>query len=273
MAKNAKTFGTTQLLKDRKDWAAGGVLHKGEVKYEFGEDYEGGDAWAGSGTSIFDPVATEICYRWFCPEGGTIVDPFAGGSVRGIVASILGFKYYGIDLSGRQLEANRAQALRICDPDNQPTWVHGNSLEIESLLEGVRADLIFSCPPYWSLEVYSDDPRDLSTMTYPQFVDTYTKIIQASCRMLKQDRHAVFVVGDVRDKDGNYVCFPEDTVAAFRSAGLHKYNHGILVTSVGSLPVRVGKQFVAGSKLGKTHQDILGFIKGDAKACAKLIKQ
>jgi hypothetical protein len=34
---------------------------------------------------------------------------------------------------------------------------------------------------------------------------------------------------------------------------------------VGSLPIRVGKQFTAGRKLGKTHQNVLVFIKGDSK--------
>ena len=41
----------------------------------------------GSGTSIFDPVLCEIAYRWFCPPGGLVLDPFAGGSVRGIIAN------------------------------------------------------------------------------------------------------------------------------------------------------------------------------------------
>jgi len=31
------------------------------------------------------------------------------------------------------------------------------------------------------------------------------------------------------------------------------------------LPIRVGRQFLAGRKLGKTHQNILVFFKGDAK--------
>ena len=39
-------------------------------------------AWAS--TSIFDPVLTEIAYRWFCPSGGKILDAFAGGSVRAL---------------------------------------------------------------------------------------------------------------------------------------------------------------------------------------------
>lgn len=48
--------------------------------------------------SIFDPALCEVLYKWFCPEGGTILDPFAGGSVRGIVAQFLGYHYTGIDI-------------------------------------------------------------------------------------------------------------------------------------------------------------------------------
>ena len=49
-------------------------------------------------TSIFDPVLCEIAYRWFSPEHGTVLDPFAGGSVRGIVASKLKRQYIGHEL-------------------------------------------------------------------------------------------------------------------------------------------------------------------------------
>ena len=52
----------------------------------------------GTGASIFDPVLCELAYRWFSPEGGTVLDPFAGGSVRGIVASKLGRQYVGHEL-------------------------------------------------------------------------------------------------------------------------------------------------------------------------------
>jgi hypothetical protein len=48
------------------------------------------------GASIFDPVLCELLYKWFCTNGGSVLDPFAGGSVRGVVG-ILGYPY-GIDL-------------------------------------------------------------------------------------------------------------------------------------------------------------------------------
>ncbi len=63
--------------------------------------------------SIFDPVLCELMYRWFCPEGGQVVDPFAGGSVRGIVASLVGRRYFGVDLRSEQVEANRDQSDEI----------------------------------------------------------------------------------------------------------------------------------------------------------------
>ena len=38
-----------------------------------------------SGTSLFDPVLTELALRWWSPQGGVVLDPFAGGPIRGIV--------------------------------------------------------------------------------------------------------------------------------------------------------------------------------------------
>ena len=235
---------------------------------EFQRDhYEGPDTYA-SGTSIFDPVLCELAYSWFSPPGGTVLDPFAGGSVRGIVASRLGRQYIGVELREEQVQANRAQGDELC-PDLPPVWITGDSRNIDRLCADVEADFVFSCPPYADLEVYSDDPKDLSTLKYEEFRPAYFEIIAKACGRLKQDRFACFVVGDVRDKKGNYYNFVGDTVEAFRAAGLHYYNEAILVTSVGSLPIRVGRQFASGRKLGKTHQNVLVFVKGDGAKATK----
>jgi len=222
------------------------------------------------GGSIFDPVLCEIAYRWFAPMGGLVLDPFAGGSVRGIVASKLGRRYVGHELRQEQVDANRLQGSEICvDDESPPAWICGDSRNIDRTCKDIEADLVFSCPPYADLEVYSDDKNDLSTLGYAEFKDAYFEIIKKACDRLKKDRFACFVVGEVRDKKGNYYDFVGDTVEAFKAAGLHYYNEAILVTSVGSLPIRAGKQFSASRKLGKTHQNILIFVKGDGKAAAK----
>jgi hypothetical protein len=172
-----------------------------------------------SGTSIFDPVLCELAYRWFSPPNGTVLDPFAGGSVRGIVASKLGRHYTGIDLSERQIIANRAQAKALCTRDDpMPRWIVGDSRNIKTLVTE-PVDFIWTCPPYADLEVYSDDPRDLSQLGYSEFASIYAEIICAACERLKPNRFAGIVVGDVRGRDGCYYGFPWDTVVAFRELG------------------------------------------------------
>lgn len=220
-----------------------------------------------TGTSIFDPTLTELCYRWFSPVGGLILDPFAGGSVRGIVASHVGRQYVGVELRKEQVDANNEQQHISLDP--KPVWTLGDSRNITSLCAGVQADMVFSCPPYADLEVYSDDPNDLSTLAYTEFRAAYIDIINKTCSLLKPDRFACFVVGEVRDKRGNYYNFVGDTISAFRAAGLEFYNEAILVTAIGSLPIRAGRAFRATRKMGKTHQNVLVFVKGDGKRAAK----
>ena len=116
------------------------------------------------------------------------------------------------------------------------------------------------------LEIYSDDKNDLSNLTtYEDFLKDYRQIIKDSISLLKENRFVCFVVGDIRDKKGFYRNFVSDTISAFQNAGMILYNEAVLVTSVGSLPIRVGKQFSSYRKLGKTHQNVLIFYKGDPK--------
>lgn len=211
-------------------------------------------------TSIFDPVLCEIVYNWYSPPGGIVYDPFAGGSVRGITAEMLGRHYIGIDLSERQIDANRANgdAFNVC-----PAWHCDDSRNADAYIPDGSADLVFSCPPYHDLERYSDHPLDLSAMSWPDFCTAYKTIIDISCRKLKENRFAVFVVGDIRDKRGAYRDFIGLTKRLFCTNGLVLYNDGILLEQYGTAPMRAGKQFLAGRKTVKVHQNVLVFYKGD----------
>lgn len=232
-------------------------------------------AYGGKGTSVFDPVICELSYRWFSPAGGLVVDPFAGGSVRGVVAAGLGRRYRGTDLSLPQVEANYQQVPPIkralADGWQQdPVWIHADARDLLTHVDPGTADLIFTCPPYYDLEVYSDHVDDLSAApTYGAFLAGYRQCIAAAAKALHMDRFAVIVVGEVRDKQGYYVGLVPDTIRAFADVGLALYNESILVTAVGSLPIRTSKMFVPSRKIGKTHQNVLCFVKGSWKAAAE----
>lgn len=222
-----------------------------------------------SGTSIFDPVLVELACRWFCQPGGQVVDPFAGGSVRGIVAAQLGLNYWGCDLRAEQIEANRAQAETICG-ELKPHWVCGDSMDTLALAPA--ADFIFSCPPYGDLEVYSDDPNDLSNMEWHTFVAAYKRIILRAVGRLKDDRFACFVVGDFRDNKGFYRNFVSEAIGAFEACGARLYNEAILISPAGTAPIRATRYFDSGRKLVKLHQNVLVFCKGDPRKAAQACK-
>ncbi len=256
----------------KKAWLALGIqseLGRDAPAFSSASDQQKADrgAPAQHRTSIFDPVLCELAYRWFCPADGLVLDPFAGGSVRGLVAARLGRQYIGMDLRAEQVQANRAQLDLLHAGDPAPAWHVGDSRKIGQHLADVEADFVFSCPPYANLERYSDDPADLSTMDYPAFVAAYREVISGAVGQIKPDRFACFVVGDVREKRGTgcYRNFVADTIEAFLDAGMQLYNEAILLTALGSLPIRAAKQFSASRKLGKAHQNVLVFVKGDWK--------
>lgn len=215
--------------------------------------------------SIFDPVLCELMYSWFSFEGAKVLDPFAGGSVRGVVASMLDRHYTGVDLRKEQIEENERQREELLSGRAiQPCWVCGDSTGIKDLAPGAY-DFIFSCPPYFDLEKYSEDEKDLSNMEFNEFLAAYRKIIGDCVSMLAEDRFACFVVGDIRNtKNGGFLRnFVSETIRAFEDAGAALYNEIILFTCAGSLPIRVGRQFQASRKVGKQHQNVLVFYKGD----------
>lgn len=241
-------------------------------KYTSGRSTNDYDYMANSGfkavglshtTSIFDPVICEIIYKWFCPNNGSIIDPFAGGSVRGIVANYLGYKYTGIELREEQCKSNREQAIDVLEINNQPQWYCGDSDKVLDENFIVEYDLLFSCPPYMNLEVYSDLPEDLSNMSDDNFKIIYESIINKSCKLIKPNGYAVFVVGDLRDKQGYYKDFTGMTKQAFIKSGLKLYNELILIEPVGTKAMTMERGFKNG-KLAKVHQNIYIFKKPNA---------
>lgn len=283
--KGKKDYTEAELERKRKDATPGGGggpntgYNRGAKKptaraFNMGINSSKETNWSvhdnlGSGTSIFDPVLCELLYEWFSPPGGQVVDPFSGGSVRGIVAASLGRKYWGCDLSAEQVAANKAQMNILPKGAPQPVWNVGDSaVRID---EAPEADFVLACPPYFDLEVYSEDPKDLSTMTWEGFRDAYAAIIAGCVERMKPNSFAAFVIGDVRGPDGTYWDLPGLTTRAFKRAGAALYNELILVTAVGSLSIRTERQFFMSRKLGRTHQTVLVYTKGDPKLAVDAI--
>lgn len=216
-------------------------------------------------TSVFDPVLCEIMYKWFSDENDTIFDAFAGGSVRGIVASKTNRNYYGVDLRQEQVEHNYIQSKEICS-DHFPIWKQGDSA-VETIPN--EYDFFFTCPPYYNLETYSENPDDISNMSIEDFDRVYENILSLSLSKLKVNRFAAIVVGDVRGNDGNYLRLPQKTIDIFEINGCKYYNDMILLQEPATAAMRAFKFMNSTRKIAKCHQNVLVFVKGEAKKAAE----
>lgn len=209
--------------------------------------------------SILDAVLAEVMVRWFCPKGGATFDTFAGDTIFGAVSAMLGRPFVGIELREEQAKLNNDRtggrgwpARYICD-DGQNVLHH---------LPEESRDFFFSCPPYFDLEVYSDDPRDASNQgDYEGFRQILDKAFSGACRVLKNNRFACVVMSNVRDKKGFYQDICGDIRAIMARNGLALYNEIILVNSVGSASMRAGN-YMRSRKVARTHQNVMVFYKG-----------
>jgi DNA modification methylase len=222
-----------------------------------------------AGVSILDPVMAEIVCRWFGQENCKTFDCFAGDSVFGYVSSYLGNEFIGIELREEQVQLNNERvagmnARYICD-DGQNVAQH---------IEPNSQDLLFSCPPYFDLEHYSDLPNDASNQSdYEDFIQILRNAFTASITCLKQNRFAVIVVGDIRDKQsGFYYDLCGDIKNIFKDNGMKLYNEIILIETGASTALRAAR-YMESRKVAKMHQNILVFYKGNPKEIKQTFKK
>lgn len=216
--------------------------------------------------STFDPFLAEILIKWFSRPGWTVLDPFAGGIVRGAVCGMCGRKYWGVDISKEQVFHNQAHWMELLHTytDIKEPAVHWVEDDTEKHDFGFKFDFMLTCPPYYDLERYTDNPDDLSNLsTYEAFIQKYDNIINLCYNWLKDDTFAVIVVSEIRNPKGVLYGFVPDTINAFKKAGFQYYNEIILENRVVSLKIRSPKYFNQSRKVGKHHQNVLVFYKGN----------
>lgn len=210
-------------------------------------------------SSNFDPVLAEVIYKWFNIEGGKVLDPFAGEQTKGVVCGELGYKYYGNEFRKEQVDYNNF----ICKEYENVKYFNGDSNFIENIITEREFDFCFTSPPYYDLEVYS--ANDMSALgSYVKFMAQYKNIFSQCYRMLKNNRFLVVKVAEIRDKKtGEYRNFVGDNISIFKEIGFKYYNEIMLLNSVGTLPLRATNFMNSSRKIGKRHQNILVFYKGD----------
>lgn len=222
------------------------------------------------GASVLDPFACEVMLTLFMPENGKrVYNPFGGGVQYGFVAGYRGYEYVASEIRQNQCDANNA----ICT-DFNATWIQSDSSTFEP--DGMF-DQVFSCPPYYKVERYVDydgEPPEgeLNDMpTYEEFRETLFKGYEKALAHLNDNCFFIIMVGDSRDKNGDYYGCEAETELWMKEHGLVLYNKIVFLESAFTKLAQV-KHTMNNRKFPKQEQKIIVGFKGDPKNIAKLYR-
>lgn len=247
-----------EIIKRRvRDWRrlTGETGHSGARDGVFRADHN--SVYTGTHSVFPAPLMEMIIARYGGPVGSHILDAFAGGPPRGLVSCIMGHKYTGFEIRQDQIDENEALLKTLKLTGARYINGDGRFLEVDE-----QFDCAITCPPYFDLEVYSEQPNDLSTMeSYSSFNASMWLCAQAHFDRIKAGGFVCFIVGLFRDKKtGELIDFPAHTVENFREAGFTYWQHIILSKNFASAAVRASNAW-KGHKLVPRHENLLVFRK------------
>ena len=213
--------------------------------------------------SVLDPVACEVILRFFMPTHGTrVYNPFGGGVQMGFVAGAYGYDYISSEIRQNQCDTNNA----ICqDLPGSAKWIKSDS-SIYSPPH--KADMVFSCPPYYRVEKYVDydgkspDGEINSIDTYEGFRDTLFTGYKKAIENMNDNTFFIVMTGDSRDKSGSYHCHESETEIFFKEQGLSVYNK-IIYLECEFTRLAQAKKTLNYRKFPKREQKIIVAYKGD----------
>jgi DNA modification methylase len=182
-----------------------------------------------------------------------IFDPFAGHNSRMELSVKCGRNYIGCDISAEFMRTNRIRAkqLEVLYPNQSIQLIEGDSRKIP--LESDIADFTLTSPPYWDIEFYGDEEKQLGkSQTYQEFLKGMFKVIKENFRILKSGSYAVYFINDFRKK-GKMYFYHMDIQQLGKKVGF--IAHDILIVDLGkSIRDAFTNQIISTRILPKRHE-------------------
>jgi 16S rRNA G966 N2-methylase RsmD len=155
--------------------------------------------------SNFKPTIAKWVYQKYCPPNGNVLDPCAGygGRLFGALCSHVK-SYTGID-PNEIIQTGNAELVKILlDSTNMSKNIVLKKIPFEDYNTTEIFDLVFTSPPYFNIEKYSED-NNQSYIRYPKYnlwLNGFLKpLIEKSYSYLRKGGYLVLNVGKPIDTD------------------------------------------------------------------------
>jgi len=162
------------------------------------------------GVVNFKPVIAKFIYDNYAPDGGKVLDPCSGysGRLAGCIASNRNLLYHGIDPNGKSAIGNMELANFFstqCDMFNNRIYKYRFRQDMgmaEEVMLELREeyDLVFTSPPYFDVEIYSEESTQ-SCNKYKEYQEWLEKflwvLVDESKRLLKEDGRLIINIKNI----------------------------------------------------------------------------
>jgi len=178
------------------------------------------------GLSTFPPELVRRVVNYYSEPGEIVLDPMAGHNSRMQVTHQCQRHYIGYDVSVKFQEFNqniadiitgkKDQAILVDDPHKITLYTQSS----EKLNDADNSvDLVFTSPPYYKVEYYTDEPEQLyNSDDYPTFLARLKVIIAECFRVLKSGKYCVFNINDFR-YNSKFYTYHADVIKIFEEVG------------------------------------------------------
>lgn len=146
--------------------------------------------------SVFRPTVARWVYETYCPTGGVVWDPCSGYGGRLMGACVAGVRYIGTDVEPETVEGNCRLAERL------GYTAYDEILSPAERFDPGDVDLVFTSPPYFDREQYSNR-GDQSWVSHGSDFEGWLEgflrpVIATAFRRLASGRWMVLNVADIR---------------------------------------------------------------------------
>lgn len=242
--------------------------------------------------ATFPLSLAEKCISLFTHKGELVVDPFVGSGTTLVAARDLDRNAVGFDLKEEYVELSHSRLAQIpLESNTQQLAITADARNISDYLEPETINLLLTSPPYANLlnrkrlnksrrgdlrkndqflevEQYSQDERDLGTLSIDAYKNAMAEIYEPLLPLLKDGGHCVINVPDMW-WENERITIHVAVIEALRSVGYEFRN--TIIWDRTNIVNRIGifgwpSNYIT---MGTTFEYILDFRKKPATPPAK----
>jgi len=151
----------------------------------------------------FIPQVAEQLIKRYSKTGDIVVDPFVGSGTSIAVGLRNGRKVIANDIQADNIDTLSANYEQFI-PEHLAMGKHdaaeiGYMRFVDDALDAWEsnfADLFILHPPYRDIIKYSDNPMEMSQMSYDEYMIAFSNVVKASYGLLRPGRFCALIIGD-----------------------------------------------------------------------------